>query len=141
MIFRKADKNGFLTQLDIEKIVDLNQGAVTNVAKKYFNYHLSYQVSQEELMQAGNMGLIKAIHKYDYSNARKSSFFTYCFFWIKAEIQQFQHTNQSVIRTPLLDKHSKAVKNINVQSLDKVVKGFEGGDRNIMLIDTESDAE
>ena len=42
MIFRKADKNGFLTQLDIEKIVDLNQGAVKNVAKKYFNYHISY---------------------------------------------------------------------------------------------------
>ena len=51
-------------------------------------------------MAAGQVGLMKAIAKFDPNNEKKASFYTYSFYWIKSEIQQFRHRNESIIKIP-----------------------------------------
>lgn len=63
----------------IEKYLNL----VNNVAKKYSNRHIEFQ----ELVQAGNIGLIYAVDKFDYTLGTKFS--TYAIWWIKKEIQEY----------------------------------------------------
>lgn len=83
-----------------EMFVHLNQPLVSSIVAKYLNRirplcwddadakHISRPVSWQELMSAGNTGLLKAMQKFDYERGLKFS--TYAVPWITGEIKRVQ---------------------------------------------------
>ncbi len=62
------------------RLIQANLRLVINIAKKYLNRGLSFL----DLIQEGNMGLMKAAEKYDYQKGYKFS--TYSTWWIRQAI-------------------------------------------------------
>ena len=67
----------------VDKLIENNQGLVFMIAKKFL--HRGYDM--EELVQLGNIGLFKAIKKYD--PTLQTKFSTYAVSMIIGEIRQF----------------------------------------------------
>ena len=97
---RIASKGLSISSEDINRISTLNQGGVHYVARRYFSKNRQ-DIEYADLVQAGNVGLVKAIHRYDVNNEHGASFYTYSFYWIKAEIQQYKQRMESLIRLPV----------------------------------------
>lgn len=94
---------------DIEarnKLIEGNLRLVMSIAKKYINYGVSYM----DLIQEGNMGLIKAIEKFDPDKGFKFS--TYAVWWIKQFISKAAIEQNRNIRVPAyaIDKINKIKK-------------------------------
>lgn len=82
----------------INKLVNSNLRLVTSIAKKYRlsnNGGLSY----EDLIQYGNMGLMKAALKFDYK--RGCRFSTYASFWIKQSVIRARSIYGNSIKIPV----------------------------------------
>lgn len=76
-----------LNERELEKLVMDNQGLVVNIAKKYKRIELEF----DDLMQLGNIGLMKAIRNFDESRGFKFS--TYAVPMIQGEIRLFLRDN------------------------------------------------
>src|SRR5699024_133018 len=63
-----------------EKLAETNLRLVVSIAKKYVGRGMSFL----DLIQEGNMGLMKAVDKYDYNRGFKFS--TYATWWIRQAI-------------------------------------------------------
>ena len=77
-----------------EKIINSNLRLVVSVAKNYLRRGLSFL----DLIQEGNIGLMKAIDKFDYK--RGTSFSTYAVFWIKQKISRAVYEKGRNVRVP-----------------------------------------
>ena len=77
-----------------DKLINSNLRLVVSIAKKYSNAGLSFQ----DLIQEGNMGLIKATEKYNYSLGFKFS--TYATWWIKQSIMKSIQDKSRMVRIP-----------------------------------------
>ena len=75
-------------------LISSNLRLVVNIAKKYRNRGLSF----EDLIQEGNMGLIRALDKFDYKRGIKLS--TYATWWIKQSIIRGISQKSRIIRLP-----------------------------------------
>ncbi|MBN2695243.1 sigma-70 family RNA polymerase sigma factor [bacterium] len=75
-------------------IIQTNLRLVVSIAKKYIHKGLSF----EDLIQDGNIGLIKAIDRFDYSKGTKLS--TYATWWIKQSITRAIEEKVRAIRVP-----------------------------------------
>ena len=64
------------------KFINSNLRFVVYVAKKYYSNDSSLQFL--DLIQYGNIGLIKAVDRYDYTNGAK--FITFAYYWIRHSI-------------------------------------------------------
>jgi len=77
-----------------EKLIKANLRLVVKIAKMYMNADLNFL----DIVQEGNIGLIKAASKYDYR--RKVRFSTYASWWIKQAIVRALSKKKRMIRLP-----------------------------------------
>jgi RNA polymerase primary sigma factor len=99
---RKGDRSA------LEKLTRANLRFVVSVAKQYQNQGLSLP----DLINEGNLGLIKAAEKFD--ETRGFKFISYAVWWIRQSILQALAEQSRIVRLPLNQ----------VGSLNKINKAF-----------------
>src|SRR4030081_2062470 len=79
----------------LDKLVRSNLRFVVSVAKKYQNQG----VSLSDLINEGNLGLIRAAHKFDETKGIK--YISYAVWWIRQAILQALAEQSRIVRVPL----------------------------------------
>ena len=77
-----------------EYLIKANIRLVVSIAKKYRRFGSSFL----DLIQAGNVGLIRAVDKFDYSLGNRFS--TYATWWIRRSVLRFLNQKERTIRLP-----------------------------------------
>jgi len=77
-----------------DHLIKANIRLVVNIAKKYRRYSSSFL----DLIQAGNVGLIRAVDKFDYT--RGNRFSTYATWWIRRSVLRHLNQKERTIRLP-----------------------------------------
>ena len=96
----------------IEKLTRANLRFVVSVAKQYQNQGLSLS----DLINEGNLGLIKAAEKFD--ETRGFKFISYAVWWIRQSIMQAINEQSRIVRLPLNQVS-------NITKYKKVIADFE----------------
>ena len=103
---RKGDRKA------LEKLAEANLRFVVSVAKQYQNQGLSLP----DLINEGNLGLIKAAEKFD--ETRGFKFISYAVWWIRQSILQAIAEQSRIVRLPLNQVGS-------VNKINKILNRFE----------------
>ena len=105
---QEIGREDLITVKALEKLTRANLRFVVSVAKQYQNQGLSLP----DLINEGNLGLIKAAEKFD--ETRGFKFISYAVWWIRQSILQALAEQSRIVRLPLNQ----------VGSLNKISKAF-----------------
>ena len=94
-IHRKMSSANVRTKLAKREMVEANLRLVISIAKKYTNRGLQFL----DLIQEGNIGLMKAVDKFEYKRGYKFS--TYATWWIRQAITRSIADQARTIRIPV----------------------------------------
>ena len=99
-----------------EELIQSNLRLVVSIAKKYNGK--SAKISFLDLIQEGNIGLMKAVDKWDYTLGYRFS--TYATYWIKQSISKALLDQSRAIRIPvhIIEKLSKMAKVTNELTIE-----------------------
>lgn len=119
------DANGKRIAEDSEEVLDAKQALVNSnlrlvmsIAKKYAGSGIPYSDLYLDIIQEGNLGLIKAAEKFD--PERKFRFSTYATWWIRQSITRYIMENHNLVIMPVnasesLRKVNKAKTRLNAE--------------------------
>ncbi len=94
-VYRNGRKHLDEGQFYKTKMVEHNLRLVISIALKYRNRGLPFA----DLIQEGNMGLVKAVEKFEYRHGYKFS--TYATWWIRQSVQRSIANQAKVVRVPV----------------------------------------
>lgn len=115
IVLAKAAKDG--DRKAMEKLINCNLRFVLTIAKEYQRFNLDV----EDLINEGNIGLIKAVNKFDETKGYK--FISYAVWWVRQSIMQYIYENGSLVRLPInkinvIGKVNKAAEKL-IHQLDR----------------------
>lgn len=104
-------------RLSLDKLVKCNLRFVLTIAKEYQYGNIDI----EDLINEGNIGLIKAVDRFDASKGFK--FISYAVWWVRQSIMQYIYENGNMVRLPInkinvIGKVNKATDKL-FQTLDR----------------------
>jgi RNA polymerase sigma factor (sigma-70 family) len=117
-VFRQVQREKRRVESCRNALIQANLRLVAHVAKKFANQGLAYM----DLIQEGNIGLMRAVEKFDHRKGFKFS--TYAYWWIKQAITRGIDDKARTIRIPVhIGEKLKKIKRATDELEEKLGRG------------------
>ena len=126
-LFQSYSMGGNESEKARKKLIESNLRLVISIAKKYKGHNMPL----EDLIQEGNLGLLKAIERFDYKKGFRFS--TYATWWIKQAISQHVLKRKRMIRLPA---HAAGIQKRLVQAAQefKETTGMDASQEDLLAL-------